>query len=235
MQTQDTPDPFNQLRPEIHELRGLKALCALALGTLLRLYLSTLRFKVDASSGTALKESNSPRVIVVWHNRSLVIPIVFYRLLEPERIHCLISPSRMAAWEVSFFKRFRLRSIRGSSTRRSVPSAMEMLRALKRGEDVGISPDGPSGPLYSVKPGALTIARRAHVPLLLLIPNAKPAIRLKTWDRHLLPLPFARLDIRATHVPAELLKDLSQNEAAERIRTLCLELTEDSFKKLYHE
>jgi hypothetical protein len=106
---------------------------------------------------------------------------------------------------------------------------MEMLRALKRGEDVGISPDGPSGPLYTVKPGALTIARRAKVPLLLLIPNAKPAIRLNTWDRHLLPLPFARLDIRARHVPAERLKDLTQDEAADLIRTLCLELTEDPF------
>lgn len=230
VQPQDTPDPFNQLRPEIHELRGFKGLCALVLGTLLRLYLSTLRLDIDAATRTALKSSASPRVIVVWHNRSLVIPIVFYKLLEPERIHCLISPSRMAAWEVSFFRRFRLRSIRGSSTRRSVPSAMEMLRALKRGEDVGISPDGPSGPLYTVKPGALTIARRAKVPLLLLIPNANPAIRLNTWDRHLLPLPFARLNIRATHVPAGRLKDLNQDEAAKLIRTLCLELTEDPFK-----
>jgi lysophospholipid acyltransferase (LPLAT)-like uncharacterized protein len=226
---QDQPDPFNQLRPEVHRLTGARLLCARLLGTILRLYLGSLRLRTDPATREALAASSSPRVIVVWHNRSLVIPQVFKRFLDPRRIHCLVSPSRLAAWEVDFFAQFHLRCIRGSSSRRSVQAAVEMRRALRRGEDIGISPDGPSGPLYSLKPGALAIARKAGVPLLLLIPNARTAVRARTWDRHLIPLPFSVVEVKARHIPASTLATLDETNAAHTLRALCLELTEDPF------
>lgn len=226
---QDPPDPFNHLRPEVHQLTGARRVCARFVGGLLRLYLRSLRMRLDPASREALAVSSSPRVIVVWHNRSLVIPEVFHRFLQPQHIHCLVSPSRLAAWEVDFFGQFRLRCIRGSSSRRSVQAAIEMLRALRRGEDVGISPDGPNGPLYSFKPGALAMARRAQVPLLLLIPNARTALRARSWDRHLIPLPFARLEVRARHIPASTIAGMEEQAAAETLRALCLELTADPF------
>lgn len=229
MALQDQPDPFNHLRPEVHQLTGARRFCARFLGYGMRLYLRSLRLHLDPASRAALEASTSPRVIVVWHNRSLVIPEVFHRLLDPQKIHCLVSPSRVAAWEVDFFAQFRLRCIRGSSSRRSIQAAIEMLRALRRGEDVGISPDGPSGPLYSFKPGALTIARQARVPLLLLIPNARAAVRARTWDRHLIPLPFSRLEVRAHLIPASTIATLEETTAAETLRALCLELTADPF------
>jgi hypothetical protein len=223
------PDPFNQIRPEVHRVSGFRQLMARVFGTFLRGYLSTLRIRVDDTSREALETSAPPRVIVVWHNRSLVIPHVFAKVLNPRKIHCLISPSRMAAWEVDFFAGFALRSIRGSSTRRSIQAAMEMLRVLRAGDDVGLSPDGPSGPLYSIQPGAIAIARKARVPMLLIIPNARHAIRLKTWDRHLVPLPFARLDVQARWISPEEWDSIDDANAASHLRTLCLEITEDPF------
>jgi lysophospholipid acyltransferase (LPLAT)-like uncharacterized protein len=192
--------------------------------------------RLDEASRKILVDHPSPRMIVVWHNRSFPMPEVFRRCFQPERVSCLISPSKMAAWEVAFFRQFRLRVVRGSSTRRSVQAAREMFRELRSGNDVGISPDGPSGPLYSFMPGAVAIARKARVPVLLSIPNARAARRLKTWDRHLVPYPFARIDLALRVVsPDDPLWELSNEEAAARLREVCLEITSDPFHLESHE
>lgn len=65
------------------------------------------------------------------------------------------------------------------------------------GFSVVVTPDGPWGPHRVAKPGALLVARRAGVPILPVAVRARPSIRLPRWDRQLLPLPFARLDLVA--------------------------------------
>jgi lysophospholipid acyltransferase (LPLAT)-like uncharacterized protein len=224
-------DPFNTRRPEVHELRGWRRVVLWPVAVLLQLYFRTWRIRLDADSAEALAATGPPRLIVVWHNRSLPMPEVFRRRFDPARVTCLISPSRMAAWEVAFFRRFRLRVVRGSTTRRSIPAAIELLRALRAGHDVGISPDGPSGPLYSFQPGAVAIARKAAVPLLLVIPNCRAALRLPTWDRHLVPLPFARIDLAVRSIPADDPLWCAPNAAvAARARQVCLEISRDPFQ-----
>lgn len=232
----DSHDPFNTQRPTVHELGPARTVLFTPLVWLLQLYFRTWRISLDEDSARALRETPLPRLIVVWHNRSLPMPEVFRRFFDPTRLACLISPSRMAAWEVAFFRRFRLRVVRGSTTRRSIQAARELFRELRGGHDVGISPDGPSGPLYSFQPGAVAIARKAGVPLLLAIPNCRQAIRLKTWDRHMVPWPFARLEVRIRAIlPDDPLWQLPQSETAEAIRQVCLEITEDPAYLAAHE
>lgn len=229
-------DPFNTKRPRVHRLkpwqRGVCAVAAWGIGLLYR----TWRFRLGPESMEALRSTPGPRVMVAWHNRSFAIPEVFRRLFDPERVACLVSPSKAAAWEVELFRRFRLRSIRGSTTRRSIQAAREILRELKAGRDVGISPDGPSGPLYSFKEGAAALARSAGVPILAIIPNARFALRLPTWDRHLIPLPFARVDVelRVVH-PVNREGRLPAEALARETRRVCLELTRDPNKHDGHE
>jgi len=223
-------DPYNTRRPVVHELtRGQRLLFwppALALCGWFR----TWRMELTPAAQAALRETAPPRLIVSWHNRSLVVPEVGRRFFAPDRVACLISPSRRAAWEVAFFRLFRLRVVRGSTTRRSILAARELLRELRAGNDAGISPDGPSGPLYAFQPGAVALARLARAPLLMVIPNARAAVRLRTWDRHLVPLPFARIEIamRVIRLDDPLWR-LPDAEAAARLRQVCLELTDDPF------
>ncbi|MFN2484815.1 MAG: lysophospholipid acyltransferase family protein [Candidatus Limnocylindria bacterium] len=68
-----------------------------------------------------------------------------------------------------------------------------MARLATAGYSIGVTADGPFGPPYVAKPGALLIARAAGAPLLTLSPGARPALRLPRWDRHIVPLPFARV------------------------------------------
>lgn len=233
---QDVRDPFNTKRPTVHELIWWQKLVFYPAAWALQLYFRTWRVQLDEESQRILSASSSPRMIIVWHNRSLPMPELFRRCFDPSRIACLISPSKAAAWEVAFFRQFRLRAIRGSTTRRSVQAAREILHQLRAGHDVGISPDGPSGPLYSFRPGAVALARKARVPVLLAIPNAVASRRLRTWDRHLIPYPFARVELVVRVVPPDdPIWDKSNEAVAAHLREVCLEITRDPFHFNPHE
>lgn len=229
-------DPFNVKGKAVHELSFLRKLVFYPAAWFLQLYFRTWRIRMDEASRKAFQQASPPRLVVVWHNRSLPMPEVFRRCFNPEKVVCLISPSKLAAWEVAFFHQFRLQVVRGSTTRRSVQAAREMLRGLRSGNDVGISPDGPSGPLYSFQLGAIAIARKAGVPMLLAIPNCRRARRLNTWDRHLVPWPFARIDFRARLIAADdPVWEGTNEEVAEHARRVCLEITDDPFHVDNHE
>jgi lysophospholipid acyltransferase (LPLAT)-like uncharacterized protein len=99
---------------------------------------------------------------------------------------------------------------------------------LRRGQDVGISPDGPKGPLYAMQPGALFLARMGKVPLVALNFNCRWAWRPHVWDRHLVPLPFARITIEALRLDVDAAfadEDVAAVQSA--IRNDCLALVDD--------
>ena len=64
-------------------------------------------------------------------------------------------------------------------------------QVLREGHDVGITPDGSRGPCYEAKSGALAVAKLAKIPILLLSFEYSSCIRLKSWDRFVLPYPFS--------------------------------------------
>lgn len=229
-------DPFNAAGRKVYELTGWRRWLFEPVHGLLWLYYRSWRVRVDPDVERAIAEAGPGRIVVLMHNRSLTAPVVFRRLFNPSRFACLISPSKAAAWEVALFRKHGFQIIRGSTTRRSIQAGLEILRTIRAGKDAVLSPDGPSGPLYSFQRGALALARAAHAPVVLLTANAHWSVRLPTWDRHLAPLPLARLELRARVVPAtDPLWQLSDAEAARTLRRLILELTEDPFTVPEHE
>ena len=229
-------DPFNSRGRAVHELSGWRWWLFQPLFGLLWLYYRSWRLRVEPTEEAAVRSAGPGRIVVLMHNRSLVAPMVFLRLFTPASFACLISPSKAAAWEVALFRKFGFQVIRGSTTRRSVQAGLEILRSLKAGNDVVLSPDGPSGPLYAFQRGALALARAANAPVVLLTANARASLRLPTWDRHLAPLPFASLHLRARVVEAgDPLWRLPDTGAAQKLRRLILELTEDPFTVHGHE
>lgn len=219
---------------QVFQVTGLRYwLVFLPIAWLLKLYYSTLRWEMDAEDAKALKDQSRPILFVIWHNRSLLVPAIYQRFRCPERFTCLISPSKAAAWEARFFESYGIHCARGSSSRRSIQATREMLQAHRNGNDIGISPDGPSGPLYQMKRGAVMMARKTQSPLLMMGAESRAAIRLKTWDRHFIPLPFAKIRIRARMVEsAEIFgadNDADDSEAAARLSQRLMELTRDNF------
>lgn len=85
--------------------------------------------------------------------------------------------------------------IRGSSSSGGVESLRAAASAIASGQRPAFAVDGPRGPAGVVKPGAEALARRAGVPVVFGIVLARGA-RLRTWDRFLIPWPFARVRVR---------------------------------------
>jgi len=106
----------------------------------------------------------------------------------------------------------------GSGPDKGGREALASMRdSLERGRILGVTPDGPKGPFLRVKGGCVKVASDAGVPLVAIAMSARPAIRLKTWDNFLLPLPFARGMTRmGAPVPPPAERRIGANEAARR-------------------
>ena len=88
-------------------------------------------------------------------------------------------------------RRFHLRSVRGSSSRRGATALLQLSSALEGGEDVAVTPDGPRGPCYRLGPGVVFLARQTGAAILPIHVEYSRAIRLKSWDRFMIPWPFS--------------------------------------------
>ena len=104
-----------------------------------------------------------------------------------------------------------------------------LLKTLKEGNSVAMTPDGSRGPRHKMKPGAIVLAQRANVPLYLVSPNYK-GIKLKfLWDHFLYPIPFSKVTYR--YVKMEVSPDLNEKQIGQKIleaETLLKDLTNDA-------
>jgi len=107
----------------------------------------------------------------------------------------LISPSVDGELGAMMLRRFGAVIIRGSSTHTGARALRDYYQALIR-ENVSpvITPDGPRGPRFKFKPGALLLAQMSGRPLLPLAYAASRAWLVK-WDKFVIPLPFSRIAI----------------------------------------
>jgi lysophospholipid acyltransferase (LPLAT)-like uncharacterized protein len=80
---------------------------------------------------------------------------------------------------------------RGSSSTAGAIALRGLLKRQRAGDTVGMVTDGPRGPAHVSKPGIIGLARLSGTPIVPIGVAARPALRLGSWDRMLLPLPFA--------------------------------------------
>ena len=88
--------------------------------------------------------------------------------------------------------------IRGSASRKSQNSALalrDMQAMMKRGYSIVTTADGPNGPIYEIKSGAILTSRIGDAPIIPLACAASSAWYLNRWDKFMIPKPFARVVI----------------------------------------
>jgi lysophospholipid acyltransferase (LPLAT)-like uncharacterized protein len=172
---------------------------------LLRVWGGTLRFELtDAARQNLAQHDGGPVAFALWHNR-LFLAAEIFRRFRRRPVCALVSTSRDGAWLAAFFGLAGLRAVRGSSSRGGREAAHALVGALRAGHDVGITPDGPRGPRYDFKAGAVIVARRSGADVLLVGAKFGPAWRLRSWDGFYLPRPFSRVQIECERVPAAAL------------------------------
>jgi lysophospholipid acyltransferase (LPLAT)-like uncharacterized protein len=74
---------------------------------------------------------------------------------------------------------------------------LELATWAARGYDVAITPDGPRGPRYAVQTGAIKLGQITGRPIVPVSYRVNWKVRANSWDRHMIPLPFARVEMRA--------------------------------------
>jgi hypothetical protein len=162
---------------------------------LLKALMVTLRFRVEDRAGVAGRGDVPPVIWAFWHNRILVVPHMFSRYFRPRRGAALTSASKDGELLAQFIKRFGILPVRGSSSRRGAAALLEMVALMESGCDIGITPDGPRGPRYSLNSGIVKLAQTTGAAIVPLGVEYSRCIRLKSWDAFMIPLPFSRVNI----------------------------------------
>lgn len=85
------------------------------------------------------------------------------------------------------------RSPRGSTSRGGAAGLHQQIKLMREQRYGGMLCDGPRGPARRLKPGVLALARKTGLPIQALAFSGRPCIRFGSWDRVILPLPFARV------------------------------------------
>ncbi|MEK7402711.1 MAG: lysophospholipid acyltransferase family protein [Gemmatimonadota bacterium] len=88
-----------------------------------------------------------------------------------------------------------VRLVRGSTSQGAARALLAGAREVEAGHDLAITPDGPRGPAKSVAPGAAAIAQRTGAPILPVGVWASRAWHFKSWDKFMLPKPFASVRV----------------------------------------
>lgn len=132
-------------------------------------------------------------ILCLWHNG------IFYFLpvLGPMGYAGMISRSKDGDDVAWIAQRFGLVPVRGSPKAGGSTALREMLRLLASGKNVVLTPDGPTGPRYEMKPGVTALARKRGVPVIPLAFSAPRRWEFNTWDRMKVPKPFSRTVILA--------------------------------------
>lgn len=173
----------------------------------------SLRLEASAEDRRALEKRDEPVAIFLWHNR-LFLAAEYFRLFRRGKpTYALVSASSDGAWLTAFFSLIGLGTVRGSSSNYGREAVHALIEVLRTGHDIGITPDGPRGPLYECKPGGLIVTRRAQAPILLLGFELEAFWELRSWDRFRIPKPFSRVRLRGEVVPASAQADREQTLA----------------------
>lgn len=139
----------------------------------------------------ALARSSGAAVYTTWHQR---MPY-FSHYFRSRKITILISGSRDGEYAARIAVWLGFNNVRGSSTRGGTKALRDLIRMIKDGGRGGFLADGPQGPARIAKIGAVLAAREAQAPIIPVVWGADRGWTFNSWDRFLVPKPFAKISV----------------------------------------
>lgn len=183
------------------------------------LFTTTRVKRLGAENYLQFREQNQPVLFVLWHGQ--LLPLVHYH--QGENIVVLVSEHADGEYISRVAHRYGFGTARGSSTRGGSKGLRGLVRAVRDGRDIGITPDGPKGPRQVFKPGALVAAQLTGVPIIPMAVGAGSAWSFESWDQFRVPKPLTRLGIvygDPVRVPREMDEEAMAAMAAQLGATL---------------
>ena len=158
-------------------------------------------------------------VHVFWHAHLL---LMVYSYVGRELVF-LISRSRDGELISRTMERFGYELARGSSSSGGAMALRGLFRVVRRGGDIGFTPDGPRGPARRVQPGTIIAARQLKIPIVPVAIGATRAWFLNSWDRFMIPKPGADV-LLAYGEPLHVAPDEDLESGAARLEAEMLAL-----------
>jgi len=161
-------------------------------------------------------------VVVCWHGELLCSPQAYRHFHPKQSASGIISrhfDGEIIARILGFFG---ISPLRGSSSKGAKQVLLEAFRALKKGDDLLVTPDGPRGPRHEISQGALVLAMKAKAPIMAVNYIPSSYWQLKSWDRFVVPKPFAKLDF---YIKIVSIDGMEMDEANVYLREKMLEHT----------
>ena len=148
--------------------------------------LRVTRIGLDNIEAARVNAGNT--LLVVWHGR--LLPLAYVH--RNEGINVLVSTHQDGEYIARVIHGLGFSTSRGSSTRGGIRALRELMGAGNERRDLAITPDGPRGPGEKVQPGVIYLAKRLGLPIVPIGVSTRPSIRARSWDRFMIPMPFAR-------------------------------------------
>ncbi len=160
----------------------------------------TLRYEVVVESGAEPAIPPALQIWCFWHRCLIPSACYFHRVIEPA---VLISRSFDGELIARTIELMGFHTVRGSSSRYGASGLLALARALEDGYPAIFTADGPRGPLYKAKPGAVKLAQLTGYAIGAFYLLPEKAWLLRSWDSFMIPKPFSRVAVswaRQVHV-----------------------------------
>ena len=167
-----------------------------------KLWSYTLRVRREGFEAVEDLAARDERFILAfWHRRLFMMPLAYpFRRRqatgEARGVAILSSDSRDGERSAATWRWFGIHAVRGTASDDGAKALVRMIMAVKQGWDFGITPDGPRGPLLRLKPGTVALARKTGAWIVPVSLAFDRSFELRTWDRMVIPFPFATCTVR---------------------------------------
>lgn len=194
---------------------------------LIRLIFLTCRVEVRGLATYHQAVKATPCILMLWHNRLSLTSEILYKFTPSYFYAAFISNSRDGeplAKLANSYKTGRAIRVPHNARHQALKSVIDNLR--EKNEIIVMTPDGPKGPRYEVKPGIIMAAKQTKAAIVPFSWTATRFWQFKTWDKLLLPKPFSKVLI---HFGDPILLENEENEPIdlqENLRDRLLQLEE---------
>jgi len=159
---------------------------------LLRIYLSTFKYKIVGERYLDEPLEKGFNVIfALWHCH--LLPLAYYH--RGKEIATIVSESKDGEIGTYVLNKLDYQTVRGSSSKGGVRAVIHAKRLMAKGYNAAVTLDGPKGPRFKVKPGAVYLAKISGFPIVPIVFSCKKFKQLGSWDKLIIPLPFSEINV----------------------------------------
>jgi hypothetical protein len=160
---------------------------------IIKIFSSTHRLKYENTSILSEIKSKKQNIIFAfWHGRQFIL----VNSHKNKGVCIMSSLSKDGELQAKILTKFGYQIVRGSSSKGGDRALVELIRKMKKGNDVAFAVDGPRGPIYNSKAGVLYLAQKTGNPIVPVATSAKSFWQLKNWDQYFIPKPFTKTVVR---------------------------------------